>query len=167
MHPKLLKGNLLLFFLVVLMAPAATHAQTVPTATQPTTVTPDDSIFIRRLADTILTDGQAYGNLRLLTKSVGARLSGSAGYYKAEKWGQQALGAANADKVWLQECMVPHWVRGGRDSASWSGPVRVRSARNGDATGGSTAMWRGGLDVLALGNSQRHRRQRHPVPPSS
>jgi carboxypeptidase Q len=133
MHPKLLKGNLLLFFLVVLAWPVEAQVP-VPVDVSQTT---DDSLLIRRLADTILTDGQAYGNLRLLTKTVGARLSGSAGYYKAEKWGQQALGAANADKVWLQECMVPHWIRGGKDSASWS-----------------TRGRRTGLDVLALGNSQ-------------
>jgi len=137
MHPKLLKGNLLLFFLVSLAQGGA--AQTVPVQGG-LAQTPEDSILIRRLADTILTDGRTYGNLRLLTKTVGARVSGSAGYYKAEKWGQQALQEAAADKVWLQECMVPHWVRGGKDSASWavSGGVGTR----------------GGLDVLALGNSQ-------------
>ena len=99
----------------------------------PIGATADDSLLIRRLADTILTDGKTYGNLHLLTKTVGPRLSGSAGYYKAEKWGQQVLQEASADKVWLQECMVPHWVRGGKDEASWVG---------------------GDMDVLALGNSQ-------------
>jgi len=96
----------------------------------------EDSTLIRRLADTILTDGKTYGNLRNLTKGVGQRLSGSAGYYKAEKWGQAALQDALAEKVWLQECMVPHWVRGGKDTARFTGR-------------GSG----GGLDVLALGNS--------------
>jgi carboxypeptidase Q len=96
----------------------------------------EDSLFIRRLADEILVNGRAYSNLRILTKTVGARLSGSAGYYKAEAWGQQCLQDAGADKVWLQDCLVPHWVRGGKDTASWSGPA------------GS-----GTLDILALGNS--------------
>jgi hypothetical protein len=92
---------------------------------------------LRRLADIVLTDGQAYDNLRVLTKQVGARLSGSAGYYKAEKWGVKAMQEAGADKVWMQECMVPHWVRGGKDSASYvMGTDR-----------------RVGLDVIALGNS--------------
>jgi len=98
---------------------------------------PEDSAFLRRLADVILTDGKAYEDLRVLTKTVGSRLSGSAGYYKAEAWGQKAFQAAHADKVWLQECMVPHWVRGGRDSASYT------------VAGGG----RKGLDILALGNS--------------
>lgn len=97
----------------------------------------EDSAFLRRLADVILTDGKAYEDLRVLTKTVGSRLSGSAGYYKAEAWGQKAFQAAHADKVWLQECMVPHWVRGGKDSASYM------------AAGGG----RQGLDILALGNS--------------
>jgi hypothetical protein len=97
----------------------------------------EDSAFLRRLADVILTDGKAYEDLRVLTKTVGSRLSGSAGYYKAEAWGQKAFQAAHADKVWLQECMVPHWVRGGKDSASYI------------AAGGG----RQGLDILALGNS--------------
>ncbi|HMI61921.1 MAG TPA: hypothetical protein VK518_13465 [Puia sp.] len=90
MDPKLLKSNLLLFFLVTMALSG--FAQTT-----------EDSLLIRRLADTILTDGRTYGNLHLLTKTVGPRLSGSAGYYKAEKWGQQVLQEASADKVWLQE----------------------------------------------------------------
>lgn len=95
-----------------------------------------DSGMIRRLADTIFTDGRAYDNLRVLTKKVGARLSGSPGYYKAERWGWQALEEAQADKVSMQECMVPHWVRGGKDTAHYYGPGIS-----------------GGLDVIALGNS--------------
>ncbi|MDO6432948.1 M20/M25/M40 family metallo-hydrolase [Flavitalea sp. BT771] len=105
----------------------------------------EDSAFLRRLADVILTDGKAYEDLRVLTKTVGPRLSGSAGYYKAEAWGQKAFQAANADKVWLQECMVPHWVRGGRDSASFEVPSGAGTV--------SRASGRHGLDILALGNS--------------
>jgi carboxypeptidase Q len=98
----------------------------------------EDSAMIRRLADTILTDGKAYGNLAVLTKKVGARLSGSAGFYKGEAWGQAALKDAGADKVWMQECMVPHWVRGGKDEAAFS-PA---------GAGGKMP-----LDILELGNS--------------
>src|ERR1700761_9542377 len=112
MHPKLLTCSALLFSLAI-VRPA--FAQTIiPDGVQTGTTNADDAALIRRLADTILTDGRTYGNLKVLTKTVGQRLSGSAGYYKAEKWGQQALTEALADKVTLQECMVPHWVRGGR-----------------------------------------------------
>lgn len=36
---------------------------------------------------------------------------------KAEKWGLRVMKESGADKAWLQECMVPHWVRGGQDKA--------------------------------------------------
>jgi hypothetical protein len=77
-----------------------------------------DSVFIRRIADETLLHGTAYENLRILTKQIGARLTGSPQMPKAEQWGAKALRAAGADAVWLQECMVPHWVRGGKDAAS-------------------------------------------------
>ena len=104
--------------------------------------TVEDSVLIRHLADTILTDGKTYSDLKFLTKGVGGRLSGSAGYYKAEIWGQKALTDAKAENVRLQECMVPHWVRGGRDSASyvWGGTYSNKNIH-------------GVLDILALGNS--------------
>ena len=132
MGPKLLTRSLIILFLVG-GAAGAGYGQTA-----------EDSGMIRRLADTILTDNKTYGNLRALTKTVGQRLSGSAGYYKAEKWGQAALGDAGSDKVWLQECMVPHWTRGGKDTASfaWSGGASAKGM-----------SLRGGLDVLTLGNS--------------
>lgn len=97
----------------------------------------EDSIMIRRIADEILVNGRAYENLRTLTKKVGPRLTASAGMYKAEAWGIQTLRASGADSAWLQECMVPHWVRGGKDEARFT-------AGNGKAQS---------LDVLALGNS--------------
>ena len=146
MHPKLLNRSLLIFLLVVGAAGAGV-GQTASAAGQGAVAfgaTAEDSGLIRRLADTILTDGRTYGNLRVLTKTVGARLSGSAGYYKAEKWGQAALTEAVADKVWLQECMVPHWVRGGKDSASFVSMREVHTAG---------LRLEGGLDILALGNS--------------
>lgn len=96
----------------------------------------EDSAFIKRLSDEVLNNGRAYENLRVLTKTIGGRLAGSPGMYKAEAWGQKTLQESGASKVWLQECMVPHWVRGGQDKA--------------------VANYKGGkkaLDVLALGNS--------------
>jgi carboxypeptidase Q len=96
----------------------------------------EDSLFIRALADEVLTHGTCYDNLHVLTKEVGGRLSGSPQTYKAEAWGQKTLKDAGAPKVWLQECSIPHWVRGGKDEAS--------------ATSKGKKM---NLDVLALGNT--------------
>lgn len=100
-----------------------------------------DSLMIRIIADEILVNGKAYDNLKVLCKTVGARLSGSPQYAKAEKWGMDALQQAGAGKVYLQECMVPHWVRGGKDVAT----IQYKDG-NGKAVTGN-------LDILALGNS--------------
>lgn len=101
----------------------------------------EDSLFLSRLATEILVNGKAYDNLHDLTKNIGARLAGSPQMVKAEKWGRAMLQNSGADKVWLQECMVPHWVRGGKDQATafYQGTSSARMSKS--------------LDVLALGNS--------------
>jgi len=98
----------------------------------------DDSVFIRRLADEILLRGHAYEDLRVLTKQIGGRLAGSPQMVKAEQWGLQTLQALRPDRAWLQECTVPHWVRGGQDMAT----ARMKNGQSKT------------LDVLALGNSE-------------
>ncbi|HMI78338.1 MAG TPA: M20/M25/M40 family metallo-hydrolase [Ferruginibacter sp.] len=79
----------------------------------------EDSIMIKKISDEILLNGQSYKNLYSLCKSVGARLSGSAGMYKGEAWGVKVLQEAGAENVYLQQCMVPHWVRGKREFAGY------------------------------------------------
>lgn len=101
----------------------------------------EDSLFISKIADEILVNGKAYDNLRVLCKTVGARLAGSPQMYKAEAWGLKALQTAGADKVYLQPCMVPRWIRGGKDEA-W---ISYR-----DTNGKEVKTL---LDILALGNS--------------
>ena len=103
----------------------------------------EDSVFIRRLSDEILANSKAYDNLRVLTKQIGGRLAGSPQMVKAEQWGLKAMKAANADAAWLQQCMVPHWVRGGQDKA-YARDIPLASGRGKGARG---------LDVVALGNS--------------
>jgi carboxypeptidase Q len=97
----------------------------------------DDAAKIRAIADEILLHGKAYENLHTLTKQVGARLTGSPQTYKAEAWAQKALQQAGADRVQLQSCLVPHWIRGGKDEAWIVTPGKKNQP----------------LDVLALGNS--------------
>src|SRR4051812_25784336 len=75
------------------------------------------SIFIRRIANEILVNGKAFENLRYLTKQIGGRLAGSQQMVKAEKWGAATMQQSGADTVYLQDCLVPHWVRGGVDKA--------------------------------------------------
>ena len=77
-----------------------------------------DSIILRRMADDILRKNAAYENLRFLCKKVGSRLSGSAGAEKAVTETARMLREAGADTVYLQPCMVPHWVRGAKEEAN-------------------------------------------------
>ena len=100
---------------------------------------PADSIFIKKLADEILLHSNAYNQLAYLTKQIGPRLAGSSGMVKAEQWGLQEMRRSGADKAWGQECMVPHWVRGGLDKAT---AYNSTNDKKGVA-----------LDVVALGNS--------------
>lgn len=97
-----------------------------------------DSMMIRRLTDEILLNGKAYSNLYTLCKSVGPRLSGSAGMYKGEQWGLKVLKDAGADNAYLQECMVPHWVRGKKEEAGFRTKKRSSDPE---------------FNVLAIGNS--------------
>ncbi len=97
-----------------------------------------DVVMLKKIADEILSNSNAWDNLHHLTKKIGPRLAGSPGMVKSEAWGKQMLEQAGADRTWLQECLVPHWVRGGKDEATMTG---------GD---GRTKK----LDVIALGNSK-------------
>ncbi len=78
----------------------------------------EDSIFVRKIAHNILVNGRAFEQLRYLTKKIGGRLAGSPQMTMAENWGLTTLKESGADNVFLQECMVPHWVRGGEDKAA-------------------------------------------------
>lgn len=71
-----------------------------------------DSLQFKKISDNIMLQGQCYSNLRVLCKSVGNRLSGTATAEKAVQWGYDALKKAGADTVWLQPVMVPKWHRG-------------------------------------------------------
>lgn len=101
----------------------------------------EDSLFIHKIAVNILSNDAAYNNLHYLTKNIGGRLSGSPQMYLAEQWGEQTLKNAGADNVILQECMVPHWVRGGTDNA-----MIIYKDKNDNQQKYS-------LHILALGNS--------------
>lgn len=106
----------------------------------------EDSVFIKKISDEIFTNGKAYDNLHDLTKKIGGRLTGSPQMVKAEQWGLKTMQESGADKDWLQECMVPHWIRGGKDMADASYNAASPQARN-------TIPTHKKLNILALGNS--------------
>lgn len=73
--------------------------------------------MIRKIYDEILTRGKSYEWLRHLTKQIGPRLSGSTGAQKAVDWTKQLMEQERFDRVFLQDVMVPHWVRGAKEQA--------------------------------------------------
>jgi carboxypeptidase Q len=76
-----------------------------------------DSLTIRKIYDEALEKGQSYQWLRQLTTQIGPRLSGSEGAKKAVIWGKVEMEALGLDRVFLQDVMVPHWVRGAKEQA--------------------------------------------------
>ncbi len=99
----------------------------------------DDAAVIKQISDETLSHGKAYELLHQLTKQIGGRLAGSPEFAKAVQWGKKTLEDLGADQVELQECMLPHWVRGGADKASITSIDHKKANRV--------------LDVVALGNS--------------
>ncbi len=99
-----------------------------------------DSLFIHQLSVEILNASDANINLKYLTKQIGHRLSGSPQMYLAEQWGEKLLYACGADEVLMQECMVPHWVRGAKEHGT------VSYQQNGKAVVKN-------LNLLSIGNA--------------
>ena len=74
-----------------------------------------DETMIRKMFDEALEKGHSYEMLRELTKGIGGRLSGSPQAAAAVEWSRQKMIEYGFDRVFLQEVMVPHWVRGKKE----------------------------------------------------
>ncbi|MBK7039925.1 MAG: M20/M25/M40 family metallo-hydrolase [Bacteroidetes bacterium] len=71
-----------------------------------------DSATLKTISNYILSNYDCYNDLRDLCKQIGHRISGSPQAEQAVLWGKKVLEQTGCDKVYLQEVMVPHWVRG-------------------------------------------------------
>lgn len=91
---------------------------------------------VNKIFSTALKSGQSYPMLEQLCKDVGARLSGSPEAAKAVEWSKNKMESYGFDNVFLQPVMVPHWVRGAKESAKILAAGKERS-----------------VNILALGNS--------------
>jgi carboxypeptidase Q len=126
----------------------------------------DDSLLIKKISDDILWNGKAHSNLYTLCKTVGPRLSGSAGMYKGEQWGMAALKDAGADNVYTQECMVPHWVRGRKEEAAFkTGKKSMQPSFNILAIGNSTGTGAKGIlaKIIEVKNFEELNRRKDEV----
>ncbi|MBC7863266.1 MAG: M20/M25/M40 family metallo-hydrolase, partial [Bacteroidia bacterium] len=75
----------------------------------------EDSLMIKKISDYYLSQSNCYKNLVELTTKVGGRLAGSPEAAKAVKWAEKVMKESGADTVYLQQCKVPHWVRGAKE----------------------------------------------------
>jgi len=108
-----------------------------------------DSLFIRKIFDEALTNGQCYEVLRHLCKDIGPRLSGSAGAARAVTYMKEVLEKDGFDKVFLQDVMVPHWERGKTYPAKMNSEKTVIQM-NVCALGGSVGTGKGGIEAKVL-----------------
>lgn len=99
-----------------------------------------DSATLKKMSNHILTHYDCYKDLEYLCKQIGHRISGSPQAEKAVWWGKEVMEKTGCDRVFLQEVMVPHWVRG-EEVASIIGvkgkrtPVIISSMGNAIGTG--------------------------------
>ena len=95
-----------------------------------------------RIVGAALVDSQAYDKLSWLTDRIGHRLSGSAALDQAIEWSVEQFRRDGVDRVWTEEVMVPHWVRG-EESARIVAPAEHTLSILG--LGGSVGTPEGGI----------------------
>lgn len=108
-----------------------------------------DSVTIRKIYDEALANGKSYEWLRHLTQQIGPRLSGSTGAQKAVDWTKQLMEQQGFDRVFLQEVMVPHWVRGAKEVAHIQNGTQ-RTTVPLVALGGSVATPANGVEAQVI-----------------
>ena len=96
-----------------------------------------------------LTDSKCYSWLEYLSNDIGSRLSGSESAAKAVQYTKSQLETLGLDKVYLQEVMVPHWVRGEKETA-FILDGKVKTIVPICALGGSVATAKTGLTAEVI-----------------
>ncbi|EAY24320.1 M20/M25/M40 family metallo-hydrolase [Microscilla marina] len=102
-----------------------------------------DQQLIRKMYDLSLTQPKAYEWLDFLCNKIGGRLAGSPQAAAAVEFTRQVMDTLGVDRVFLQDVMVPHWVRGDKEIGKivnsqkiGSQEVRVCALGNSVGTGG-------------------------------
>jgi len=103
-----------------------------------------DSVMISNIFTFCLEKGKSYEWLEYLSFRIGHRLSGSSGAEKAVKWSKSEMEKQQYANVYLQEVMVPHWVRNNIETMfMFSG--KSRSPLNICSLGGSIPTPKSGI----------------------
>lgn len=115
--------------LIVLLITSKTFSQKADT----------DSIILKKLFTTALTDGKSYEWLDYISNNIGGRLSGSIEAERMVTYTEERLKELGLDKVWLQPVMVPRWTRGFKEYAYIEGDRGQKTITDILALGGSVA----------------------------
>jgi carboxypeptidase Q len=110
----------------------------------------DQKEAIARIVRSGLKSGKAHAMLTELCTRVGPRLSGSAGAEKAVAWAKKTMELCGLEKVRLESVMVPRWVRGPIEEASFNRPSGERIPLKICALGGSVATAVTGITARVL-----------------
>lgn len=109
---------------------------------------PSDSIMLRKIFSEEMLKGECYQNLEHLCKKIGHRISGSGAAEKAVHWGFDLMKKYGFDTVYLQECMVPKWVRGKKEECEvYSRTLKAPLPLNCLALGGSVGTGEKGISA--------------------
>ena len=73
---------------------------------------------IREIYDYALNNAKSYEWLDFLCNQIGGRMAGTLNAERAVRWGKNELNKLDLDRVYLQNVMVPKWVRGSFEYAS-------------------------------------------------
>lgn len=86
-----------------------------------------DSLMLRSIYTHALTNGNCYQTLDHLSNKIVGRLSGSPQAQKAVEYTYQKMKDYGFDTVYLQEVMVPHWIRGEKEVGyATKGNIQIR-----------------------------------------
>jgi hypothetical protein len=105
--------------------------------------------MLREIHTQALSSPKCYDWLEHLSNKIGNRLSGSENAEKAVQYTKAQLEALGVDKVYLQEVMVPKWVRGAKETAyiqDGKSKINVPVC----ALGGSIATAKSGLTASVI-----------------
>ncbi|TDQ76941.1 Zn-dependent M28 family amino/carboxypeptidase [Sphingobacterium yanglingense] len=106
-----------------------------------------DSLMIAKIYEHSFYRGEAYENLRYLTKKIGHRIAGSERVAQAVDWSKGLMEQLAFDKVYLQDVRVPYWDRGSSEEAYILGDAQRLKVL---ALGGSVATPEEGITAEVI-----------------
>jgi hypothetical protein len=109
-----------------------------------------DSVIVKQIFSEALTDTTSYRNLRHLCTKIGGRICGSPEAAEAVQWSKKLLEGMDLDTVYLQDCMVRHWVRGEDETVTVNPGSNTSFPLHACAIGGSVGTDKIGITAKVI-----------------